>query len=173
MPLRRRWARQQVAEVLRVAQTRDSTARLVSIRNLQQEFERGGSIREATAHQAAIDMMIECAIPDPQWAPTLDAYLNQMAAWYRHFLITRHVITSQSDPTESGALRGLYILCDFARHPGCAVSSAELSTEPLVTPTMQRETAASERAALDRLRSLPDLLSTLHESMHLSGLSKP
>lgn len=78
MPWRRHWARQQVASVLRFAQDNPATASLPAIKTLQGEFDKGGGIREQTARNATIEMMLAGAFPASAWSATLAQYLDTM-----------------------------------------------------------------------------------------------
>ncbi len=83
LPWRRHWARQQVASVLSFAQYNPATASLPAIKALQGEFDKGGRIREQTARNATIEMMLAgalpaSAVPASAWPATLNSYLDTM-----------------------------------------------------------------------------------------------
>lgn len=125
MPLRRYWARQQVAKVLEIAEATQLTG-LASVKELRKAFDAKDGIHESTAQTAAIDMMLSGTIPDHRWDATLNDYLKAMQGWYQAIFADQSAtlpLSRQALPT--AAARGLRILIDFARQPDSAVSLTE------------------------------------------------
>lgn len=123
-PLRRYWARQQVAEVLEYANKHEITKNLGAINTLRTEFEQGGKIKEQSARNAAIEMMLRGVMPDKTWRETLVPHLKELETWCKNLQREGKPVFS-NDPPKTAALQGLDILLDFARNPGCAVSDVE------------------------------------------------
>ncbi len=125
MPLRRYWARQQLAKVLEYAGTNGLDG-LDSVRRLQKKFDTKAGITEHEATEAAIEMMLSGVIPDERWRKTLNDYLDGMQAWYQTRLSGQGRHPTDKQGTEASARSsGLSTLIKFAKTPGSAVSIEE------------------------------------------------
>ncbi len=125
MPLRRYWARQQVAKVLEIARNK-GLDELTSVRSLRQEFDADAGIHQSKAQAVAIDIMLNGEIPDASWLPTFNDYLDRMQVWCATLISSEGGgKTSASLNANSPQLQGLKRLIEFSKHPECAVSVAE------------------------------------------------